>query len=98
MTTLLLLLRFFLSGVFLLAGLLKVADPKGSRESLAGFGMPNTLAGFGAVLLPLAEIGVGVCLLPASLAWCGSAGALALAALSSCALRRSVRVISWNSS
>jgi len=61
--------RFFLSGVFLLAGITKLADRPGSRKSLVDFGLPKALAGLGAVLLPSAEIAVGLCLIPARLAW-----------------------------
>src|SRR5713101_398545 len=73
--------RLFLSGVFLLAGITKLADRPGSRKSLVDFGLPNALAGVGAILLPLAEIAVGLCLIPARLAWYGTVGAVALLSL-----------------
>ena len=73
--------RLFLSGVFLLAGITKLADRPGSRKSLVDFGLPNALAGVGAILLPLAEIAVGLCLIPARLAWYGTIGAIVLLTL-----------------
>jgi peroxiredoxin len=78
MLTILLILRLGLSAVFWLAGLSKLADLPGARQSLADFGLPKALAGLGAILLPLLELAVAVCLLPAHLAWYGAAGALAL--------------------
>jgi peroxiredoxin len=73
--------RLFLFGVFVVAGIMKLADRLGSRKSLIDFGLPKALASGGAVLLPLAEIAVGLCLIPARLAWYGSVGALALLSL-----------------
>ena len=78
MLIILLIGRLFLSGVFLLAGITKLADRPGSRKSLVDFGLPKALAGLGAVVLPVTEIAVGLCLIPARLAWYGSVGAVAL--------------------
>jgi uncharacterized membrane protein YphA (DoxX/SURF4 family) len=41
MLVLLLVVRVLLATVFVVAGLGKLADPKGSRESMDDFGVPN---------------------------------------------------------
>jgi len=74
----LLLARVLLAAVFLVAGLSKLADPKGSRHALIDFGVPARLATPGGLLLPLAELAVAVALLPLASAWWGAVGALAL--------------------
>jgi methylamine dehydrogenase accessory protein MauD len=78
MAAALLIARLLLAGVFIVAGLAKLADPKGSRQAIVDFGVPAPLAGPLGVLLPLAELAVAVALLPASTAWWGAVGALAL--------------------
>ena len=78
MLTVLLIFRLTLAGIFLLAGLSKLADPAGSKRSLVDFGLPAAIAKAGAILLPLLEIAVAFCLLPARLAWYGALGALLL--------------------
>jgi uncharacterized membrane protein YphA (DoxX/SURF4 family) len=70
--------RLLLSGVFLLAGLSKLKDLPGSRQSLIGFGIPELLAKPLALLLPIAEAAVAVGLLVASSAWASAAAALGL--------------------
>lgn len=70
--------RLLLAVVFLCAGVAKLADPVGSRESLAGFGVPRPLAAPLGRLLPLAEVAVGLMLIPTVLAWWGALGALTL--------------------
>ena len=73
-----LLARGVLALVFVVAGLSKLADLPGSRAALRGFGVPATLSRPFGVLLPLAELVVGVALLPAVSAWWAALGALAL--------------------
>src|SRR5215217_7533153 len=74
----LLIARLVLAAVFIVAGLAKLSDLKGSRKAIADFGLPEVLASPLAVLLPLAELGVGAALIPASSAWWGALGALGL--------------------
>jgi peroxiredoxin/uncharacterized membrane protein YphA (DoxX/SURF4 family) len=74
----LLIARLLLAGVFVVAGLAKLADRAGSEQSLRNFGVPASLAGPLGILLPLAELAVAAALLPATSAWWGALGALAL--------------------
>jgi peroxiredoxin/uncharacterized membrane protein YphA (DoxX/SURF4 family) len=77
----LLIARLVLAAVFILAGLAKLSDLKGSRKAIIDFGLPAVLASPLALLLPLAELGVGAALIPASSAWWGALGALGLLVL-----------------
>src|SRR5207248_9769678 len=70
--------RLLLAAVFLVAGLAKLADLKGSRQALRDFGVPAVFARPFGVLLPLAELAVAVALVPAIIAWWGALGALIL--------------------
>ncbi len=74
----LLLARLVLCGVFLTAGLSKLRDRPGSRQSLIDFGLPRVFAKPFSVLLPLLETLVALGLLLASFAWISAVGALAL--------------------
>src|SRR5215203_4745384 len=74
----LLIARLLLALIFLVAGLAKLADRAGSRQALIDFGVPAALATPLGVLLPLAELAVAATLIPASTAWWGALGALAL--------------------
>jgi len=74
----LLLARLVLAAVFALAGVAKLLDLEGSRKAVIEFGLPAGLASPLALLLPLAELGVAVALIPASSAWLGALGALGL--------------------
>ncbi len=74
----LLAVRLLLAFVFLLAGAAKFLDPLGFRKSLREFGVPLVLAKPAMVLLPAVEFLVGAALVPASFAWYGACGALAL--------------------
>ena len=74
----LLVARLLLAGVFLAAGVAKLADRIGSRQALVDFGLPARLATPLGILLPLAELAVAVALIPTSTAWWGALGALAL--------------------
>jgi thiol-disulfide isomerase/thioredoxin len=74
----LLIARLVLAALFSLAGVAKLLDLKGSRKAIVDFGLPAVLASPLALLLPLAELGVGAALIPASSAWWGALGALGL--------------------
>ena len=74
----LLVVRLLLAAVFLLAGVAKLGDRKGSSETLRDFGLPLRLAGPLSWLLSAAEIVVAVALVPIATAWYGACGALAL--------------------
>lgn len=74
----LLLARLVLATVFVLAGLAKLADHAGSRQTLLAFGVPAPLARPLSVLLPLAELVVALALISSARAWWGALGALAL--------------------
>jgi peroxiredoxin/uncharacterized membrane protein YphA (DoxX/SURF4 family) len=76
--TILLIARLLLALVFVVAGVAKLADPKGSRQAIIDFGVPPTLTTPLGILLPLAELAVAVALIPASTAWWGAVGALVL--------------------
>ena len=64
--------------VFIVAGTSKLADREGSRQAIIDFGLPASLATPLGVLLPLAELAVAAALIPATTAWWGAVGALAL--------------------
>jgi hypothetical protein len=70
--------RILLALVFVVAGVAKLADRKGSRRALVDFGLPAALAGPLGILLPLAELAVAAALIPAATAPWGALGALAL--------------------
>ncbi len=70
--------RLILAGVFLLAGGAKLADPHGSRRSLADFGLSAASAAVFAVLLPLLELALAVFLLPVPSAAYAAIGVLLL--------------------
>jgi peroxiredoxin/membrane associated rhomboid family serine protease len=75
---LLLLGRLLLALVFAVAGVAKLADREGSRQAIVDFGVPSALVAPLGLLLPLAELAIATTLLPASTAWWGAMGALAL--------------------
>jgi thiol-disulfide isomerase/thioredoxin len=56
MAVLLFLIRVLLACLFAVAGLAKLADAKGSRKSLADFGVPVPVVGPVSVFLPIAEL------------------------------------------
>ena len=78
MATALLIARLLLAIVFVVAGLAKLADRAGSRQAVRDFGVPAALAAPLGIFLPLAELAVAASLIPASTAWWGAVGALAL--------------------
>jgi uncharacterized membrane protein YphA (DoxX/SURF4 family)/peroxiredoxin len=70
--------RLVLALVFLVAGVAKLFDGEGSRQAIVAFGLPQRLSRPGAVLLPVAEIGAAVALVPNASARWGALAALAL--------------------
>jgi hypothetical protein len=74
----LLIARLVLGAVFALAGVAKLWDLEGSRRAIIDFGVPSAIAVPLGLVLPLAELAVAATLLPASSAWWGALGALAL--------------------
>jgi peroxiredoxin len=74
----LLIARLVLGAVFTLAGLAKLSDLQASRQAIIDFGVPSAIAAPLGLMLPLAELTVAATLLPASTAWWGALGALAL--------------------
>lgn len=74
----LLVMKLLLTLVFAVAGVAKLVDSSGSRQTIIDFGLPASLANPLAMGLPLAELAVAAILLPTSTAWWGALGALAL--------------------
>jgi peroxiredoxin len=74
----LLLGRVVLAGVFVFAGLAKLANRTESDRALAAFGVPAFLVRPVGVILPALELGVAALLLPAQSAWWGAVGASVL--------------------
>ncbi len=68
MDTLLLIARLALAAVFVVAGVAKLLDLPGSRQAIQNFGVPERFAKPGGVLLPIAEITIGLLLLPVTTA------------------------------
>src|SRR5579884_3017606 len=78
MSIVLLLARLVLAVVFLVAGVGKLLDLKGSRQAMRDFSLPDFLAAPLGTILPFAEIAVTVALIPTASAWWGALGALVL--------------------
>lgn len=78
METILLLFRLILAAIFLLAGIGKFLDLKGSKKAVEDFGVPESLSKPMAVLLPAAEIFVALLLLFVQTSWFGAIGAVLL--------------------
>ena len=74
----LLAVRLLLAAVFLLAGVTKLVDPKETTKSFRAFGLSPRLAQAVSGLLPAGEVAVAAALVPASTAWYGACGAIAL--------------------
>lgn len=68
----LLLARIILAVVFLVAGIGKLLDLKGSKSAMLGFGLPESLARPAAIALPIVELITAVLLIPKSTAWWGA--------------------------
>ena len=75
---LLLIARLLLAAVFVVAGITKLADRAGSRDSLIGCGLPRSLAVPFGLALPVVELVIAVTLIPTDSSWWGALGALAL--------------------
>jgi len=78
MSIVLLLARLVLVVVFLVAGVGKLLDLKGSQQAMRDFSLPDFLAAPLGILLPFAELAVAVALIPTASAWWGALGALVL--------------------
>ena len=70
--------RLLLASIFAVAAIAKLHDRPGSRQAIIDFGLPSPIAGLLSLLLPLAELAVAIALVPASTAYWGALGALAL--------------------
>lgn len=78
MNSVLLLARLLLSATFALAGISKLADRAGTRQSILDFGAPAFLASPLVVLLPVLELLCAAALFPAGTSLWGAAGTLVL--------------------
>jgi peroxiredoxin/uncharacterized membrane protein YphA (DoxX/SURF4 family) len=78
MSIVLLLARLVLVVVFLVAGVGKLLDLKGSQQAMRDFSLPGFLAAPLGILLPFAELAVVVALIIPDSAWWGALGALVL--------------------
>jgi peroxiredoxin/uncharacterized membrane protein YphA (DoxX/SURF4 family)/thiol-disulfide isomerase/thioredoxin len=87
---LLLLLRLILLAVLAVAGAAKLADRDGAREAVEGFGVPVGLSGPVATVLPVAELGAAVLLIPSATARIGAAVAVVLMLIFAAAIIRSL--------
>lgn len=70
--------RLILAAVFAVAGVAKLIDLRGSRQAMAGFGLPESLAAPAGLALPLVELAIGAALIPGRTAWAASLAASAL--------------------
>ncbi len=77
----LLAVRLILAAVFGVAGVAKLADLSGSRQAIAGFGIPASLAAALSVILPIVELAVAAALIFVGSSWFGAIGASALLAI-----------------
>jgi peroxiredoxin/uncharacterized membrane protein YphA (DoxX/SURF4 family) len=78
MEVILLLIRLFLFGVFVLAGVTKLLDRPGSEKAVKDFGVSDDLAKPVAYALPIVEIVVGLSFLFVGTSWLASIGGLLL--------------------
>ena len=78
MSILLLIARLLLAVVFVVAGLAKIADLRGSQKAVEGFGVPSFLAIPLGTILPFAELAVAVALIPTAWAFYGAIGSAVL--------------------
>ncbi|MEA2373292.1 MAG: hypothetical protein QOH12_3686 [Solirubrobacteraceae bacterium] len=91
MDALLLLGRLALSGVFVLAAAGKVLDQAGTRRALEEFGLSRRAAGLGRLLLPAAELAVGLGLIAGPSARWAAIGGLVLLGVFFLAVARVIR-------
>ena len=88
----LVLLRLLLAGLLLTAGIGKLLDREGGRESLRAFGVPERLVGPVALLLPVIELVIAVGLIPPATArWAALAAAASMAVFSTVIARALMR-------
>jgi peroxiredoxin/uncharacterized membrane protein YphA (DoxX/SURF4 family) len=73
--------RLLLAAVFAIAAMAKLADRDGTKKATQGFGAPSWLASPAAILLPVAELGIAVTLVPGATGRFGAAGAALLLAI-----------------
>jgi len=78
MELILLLVRLFLFGVFVVAGVGKLLDLEGSEKAVKGFGVPDSVAKPVSIFLPVVEIVIGVLLLFVGTSWIGAVFAFLL--------------------
>jgi thiol-disulfide isomerase/thioredoxin/uncharacterized membrane protein YphA (DoxX/SURF4 family) len=78
MSVLLLVARWLLAVVFVVAALAKLLNLKRSQKAVADFGVPSVLAAPLGILLPFAELAVTVALIVTPVALYGAIGALVL--------------------
>jgi thiol-disulfide isomerase/thioredoxin len=76
--------------VLVVAALAKLADRSGSREAVKAFGVPESLAGWTAGLLPLAELTAGVLILITAASRIGAGLSLVLFVAFSAGITRSI--------
>ena len=81
MDILLLLIRIILFAVFAAAGIGKLMDLAGSEKAVKDFGVPEKLAKFVSIVLPIAELSVALLLIFTTTSWFGAVGAFLLLAV-----------------
>ncbi|MGH2871650.1 MAG: MauE/DoxX family redox-associated membrane protein [Solirubrobacteraceae bacterium] len=91
MTTVVLVVRLVLVGVFALAGVSKLANLAASRDAVEGFGVPPRLARTVGTAIPFVELAVAVALLPTPSARWGAIGAAVLLAAFSAGIAGALR-------
>ena len=69
-----LIIRLFLAAIFILAGIGKLLDLKGSEKAVKDFGVPEILAKPFSIILPIAEIAFAILLLFVETSWFGAIG------------------------
>ncbi|MEJ7624732.1 MAG: MauE/DoxX family redox-associated membrane protein [Pyrinomonadaceae bacterium] len=74
----LLIVRLVLVGIFLLAGVAKFLDLKGSEKAFQDFGIPKAIALPSSIALSIAEIVIGLLFLHVDTSWLAAVGASAL--------------------
>jgi thiol-disulfide isomerase/thioredoxin len=81
----------FLVAVFAVAGAAKLTNPAATRDAIAAFGAPPSLAVPGALVLPPSELLVAAALIPAATAHWAALVAVAMLVLFSAAMVRTLR-------
>jgi Methylamine utilisation protein MauE len=86
----LLLARYLLALVFVVAAASKLADREALRETLVEFGLPGRAAVAGGLALPFAELAIAGLLIPSGTARSGAVAALVLLAVFCIAIARAI--------